>query len=321
MPSPAAKRQRTEDAPITRSELWHNDGSVVLQAESTQFRVHWSVLGRNSSFFRDMQSLPQPLDQPTVEGCPVVELPDNAIDVEFVLKALYTPSFLAQKTLPFAAIAAHVRIGKKYDFRELLDLAVARLTDDFPVTLQEFDALGPGQRRLTRVISYEGLSIDVVALARENNILSILPLAYYRILRAASSADDLFESRSRTDGTKASLESIDLRRCVSARERLTSAQLKPGYSRGWYWSFIPGIDCTGLQLCAEMGAKLRQVSIDSPAFKPFANVKLWEGFNEIYCNACSSDITEMNTAGRKRMWDELPGFFGLPAWGELKNEL
>lgn len=54
MPSPPAKRQRTEDAAITRSEIWYPDGSVVLQAQGTQFRVHWGVL----AFFRN--ALPQP---------------------------------------------------------------------------------------------------------------------------------------------------------------------------------------------------------------------------------------------------------------------
>jgi hypothetical protein len=91
MPSPPTKRQRTEDASITRSKVWYKDGSVVLQAESTQFRVHWGVLSENSTFFRGLEDLPQPSDQPTVDGCPIVELPDAVIDVEYLLKALYDP--------------------------------------------------------------------------------------------------------------------------------------------------------------------------------------------------------------------------------------
>jgi hypothetical protein len=91
MTSPPAKRQRTEDASITRSNVWYKDGSVVLQAESTQFRVHWGVLSENSTFFRGLEDLPQPSDQPTVDGCPIVELPDAVIDVEYLLKALYDP--------------------------------------------------------------------------------------------------------------------------------------------------------------------------------------------------------------------------------------
>jgi hypothetical protein len=74
-----------------RSDIWYKDGSVVLQADGIQFRVHWGVLSEHSSFFRDLENLPQPPDQPSVDGCPVVELLDTFFDVKYLLKALYTP--------------------------------------------------------------------------------------------------------------------------------------------------------------------------------------------------------------------------------------
>jgi hypothetical protein len=76
----------------SRSEIWYGDGSVVLQARGTQFRVYWGVLAQQSSFFRDMQNLPQPPDQPSVDGCPVIELHDDVADVEYLLRALFVPS-------------------------------------------------------------------------------------------------------------------------------------------------------------------------------------------------------------------------------------
>jgi hypothetical protein len=39
-----------------------------------------------------MQGLPQPVDQDSVDGCPVVEISDDPVDVEYLLKALYNPS-------------------------------------------------------------------------------------------------------------------------------------------------------------------------------------------------------------------------------------
>ncbi|KAK7025083.1 hypothetical protein R3P38DRAFT_2952727 [Favolaschia claudopus] len=76
MSSFPAKRQRTDDIEqiIERSEIWISDGNLVLQAANTQFRVHWSILARNSSVFSDMKGLPPPAEKPTVEGYPVVEL-------------------------------------------------------------------------------------------------------------------------------------------------------------------------------------------------------------------------------------------------------
>ncbi|KAF7362231.1 BTB domain-containing protein [Mycena venus] len=171
-----AKRQRTEDASTTRSDVWYKDGSVVLQAQKTQFRVHLSVLCQHSSVFGEMQSLPQPPDQPCVDGCPVIELPDDAAaDVEHLLRVLYNMKIMFQPVLPFAVVAAVIRVGRKYDFRDLLDLAVERVTFENPTTLDEFDAQRP-----TRIEPYPGIAFDMLALARENHILSALPVAHYR---------------------------------------------------------------------------------------------------------------------------------------------
>ena len=88
------------------TDLWFCDGSVILQAESTLFRVHKSQLSRRSIVFSDMFALAQPpvitthatLADETYEGCPVVKLYDSAEDVANLLLALYdgpfVPSFL-----------------------------------------------------------------------------------------------------------------------------------------------------------------------------------------------------------------------------------
>ncbi|KAJ6593474.1 hypothetical protein B0H19DRAFT_884933, partial [Mycena capillaripes] len=64
------------------------DGNVILQAQNMQFRVYRGILAQQSPFFRAMHCLPQPIDQPSVEGCPLVELPDDVKDVEYLLRAL-----------------------------------------------------------------------------------------------------------------------------------------------------------------------------------------------------------------------------------------
>jgi hypothetical protein len=93
MPNPL-RRARTDNdgGAITRhSELWFDDGSVVLKAETTLFRVHCTTLSTHSTVFSDMFGIPQPPDQEAVEGCPVVHLPDKEEDVGYLLKALYDP--------------------------------------------------------------------------------------------------------------------------------------------------------------------------------------------------------------------------------------
>ncbi|KAJ6497672.1 hypothetical protein C8R45DRAFT_780164, partial [Mycena sanguinolenta] len=106
--------------------MWYNDGSVIPQSENTQFRV--LILSQHSSFFRDLERLPQPPHQPTVNGCHIVDLPDSVADVEYLTTALYDPSvrrapanskcshFLVQTALPLAVVGALIRLGRKYDF-------------------------------------------------------------------------------------------------------------------------------------------------------------------------------------------------------------
>jgi hypothetical protein len=95
---PNAKRQRTStdssladsiSVPI-RSEIWYEDGNIILQAEQTQFRVFRGILSASSDVFRDMFAMPQPGEgEFLVEGCAVVQLTDLAEDWRYILKALF----------------------------------------------------------------------------------------------------------------------------------------------------------------------------------------------------------------------------------------
>lgn len=72
-------------------DLWFDDGSIVLVAEDTMFRVHRSTLCTHSTVFADMFKVPQPFGEGMIEGCPVVDVHDQAADMACLLKALYNP--------------------------------------------------------------------------------------------------------------------------------------------------------------------------------------------------------------------------------------
>lgn len=73
-------------------DLWYDDGSVVLIAQDRAFRVHRSILSQQSSVFRDMFSIPQSSDVMNMDGCPIVELADDALMLEHLLRAIYNRS-------------------------------------------------------------------------------------------------------------------------------------------------------------------------------------------------------------------------------------
>lgn len=77
---------------IRHPELFFPDGSVVISAQQTLFKVYIGVLALNSEVFRDMFSIASgtlPADAPTYDGCPLIQMPDEAIDLERFLKALF----------------------------------------------------------------------------------------------------------------------------------------------------------------------------------------------------------------------------------------
>ncbi|KAF8216824.1 hypothetical protein K438DRAFT_1536917, partial [Mycena galopus ATCC 62051] len=218
--TPLAKRQRTDsNATLTRSEIWFSDGNIVLQAARTQFRVHWGILALHSPIFRDMQGLPQPPDQPSVDGCSVVELSDDPVDVKIILKALYTPAapFPRKEGLPLPVIGALIRLGRKYDFNYLLEPAVACLTSQYPTTLIALAAVRGRVQEFKTIQWFRGIEFDIIALARENKILSILPYAYYCL---AEKFTLLFDGTQREDGTLASLCPDDFRACTVGQQKL-----------------------------------------------------------------------------------------------------
>ncbi|KAJ7880071.1 hypothetical protein B0H14DRAFT_2500468 [Mycena olivaceomarginata] len=172
---PLPKRPRTEYELITRSEMWDSDGNVVLQVQNTQFHVHWSVLARHSSVFRDMQGLPQPDGQPSVDRCPVMEIMTIHRTSKPAGSTIY-PS--VGFVLPFPVVRAFIRLGRKYDFEDLFDSAVASLGSHYPTSIEAYNAEPPQ----TRIEWYSALHFDIINLAIENNIWSALPCAYYSVL-------------------------------------------------------------------------------------------------------------------------------------------
>ena len=88
------------DDSITRdSDVWYEDGNIVVIAQTTAFRFHKSVVSHHSPVFRDLFSVPQP--SPTAAGeeagpsaetfdsCAAVRVSDTSYDFRELLRAIY----------------------------------------------------------------------------------------------------------------------------------------------------------------------------------------------------------------------------------------
>ncbi|KAJ7039023.1 hypothetical protein C8F04DRAFT_950178 [Mycena alexandri] len=224
--------------------------------------------------------------------------------------------FFLQKALPLPAVAALIRLGRKYKFRNFFNTAVERLTFENPTTLEEYDArMDNNSYKSTRILHYPGVIFDMLTLARENKILSVLPCAYYRALDSHS---QLFDGIPRGDDTVASLASVDQRRCTLSREMIMKTQFMPGYTCAWLrkWPFDTDF-CAHPFKCARVRAQVQ----DMITFNIGALTKLRMEHIPGLCDQCTENAMVSNQAGRKRVWEQLPRMFDLPSWGELKNEL
>ena len=88
------KRRRPDES--RDEDMYFEDGSVVISASSTggglvYFRVHKSVLSKQSTVFKDMFSLPSPPEMDRYDNLPLVHVHDDAKEFKQFLRAIYDP--------------------------------------------------------------------------------------------------------------------------------------------------------------------------------------------------------------------------------------
>ena len=67
-----------------------SDANVIIRSSDlVNFRVHKSVLVMASAFFRDLLSLPQPPESESIDGIPVIQLPEDAELLNSLVSMLY----------------------------------------------------------------------------------------------------------------------------------------------------------------------------------------------------------------------------------------
>jgi hypothetical protein len=141
------------------TSLWFVDGSVIIQAETTLFRVHMSQLSRHSAFFKDLFSLPQPPhlqasnpapsqsasqfptpEQLYIDKCPVLEVQDTAEDFANLLSALYDgPTFGNNDRDDYRIVSGILRLATKYLIDKLRNRALSHLMVAWPTALKAWD--------------------------------------------------------------------------------------------------------------------------------------------------------------------------------------
>ncbi|KAJ7175359.1 hypothetical protein C8R46DRAFT_1188833 [Mycena filopes] len=317
--APRTKRRRTgaPDAgtspPLVRSEAyWFDDGNIILQVESTQFRLTKSMLSMHSSVFRDMFTMPLPKDEPRIENCPVVVLSGDTVQDWVLFLGVLYPKAYTDEAPPVLLLAAMLRLAKKYDFEVFRKDCVRRLKTQFPTTLKEFDKVS----LKWNLIKYEpfGSYQALASLAREIGLHSILPALYGEILtRGYGYVGELLHHGG-------GYSSEDRLACLSGYGALLAQQSSSAFD--WVgcedMGEAPSEHCKqpGLCIAAVKEVALELFAVNRPRVCAFAPWDKDWGLG--LCSVCRRTAKDGFIQGRQECWDELPDTFGLPDWENLK---
>ncbi|GLB45507.1 putative protein with domain of unknown function (DUF4646) [Lyophyllum shimeji] len=314
------RQQRIEETPaeasITRSEIWFTDGNIVIEAERAQFRVHRGVLAKQSDVFKGLFDIPTPRGDPTVEGCPIVQVSDTAQDWEHLLNVLYNWIAYSSGALPVPILSAMIRLGHKYDLLLVLKEAVSRVEFEFPSSRTAFFE----SSNWTMINIDEDFEIlELLLVARECKLYRALPGVYLKLARMFN-FEKLLGGFPRRDGSLLKLPQEEKLLWMVGLSRLREATMEHTFQ---WLKHIPYGGCVGGrgQACSTT-AKLIYFSVFvdkrpddlTPGFMGWPDKSAKD-----MCQPCRVAAKREHEEGRDKLWEALPSFFDLQAWSDLRN--
>ncbi|KAI1786587.1 hypothetical protein LXA43DRAFT_952359 [Ganoderma leucocontextum] len=299
--------------PQQDTELWFEDGNMVIVAGNAAFRVHTGILSRHSEVFQNMFSVPQPtLPAPSdvVDGQPVIHVSDSAHDFKQLLYMLYDGvKYVGPRSPPvaFGILAALARLGHKYHIDWVLKEATRRLKILFTRSYEDWTKHHERSNHLVVLSPFIFPRIEVLNLIRLVGETDMLPVAIYRCCEFPSL---LVTGVTRVDGTVETLDLPTLELCVNAHTRLIQrqAQLNAEVFCGG-----PSKSCQQTEACrAAMVAAYREVCGRPDAFLSGSLLDFRLSFNILgICSSCEAYLVEREQDGMKAAWKDLPKLTGV----------
>ncbi|PIL26496.1 hypothetical protein GSI_12254 [Ganoderma sinense ZZ0214-1] len=311
-------------------EIWFDDGSIVLVARGTAFRIYRGLLASQSPVFAETfapsTSGPDKAGK-TFDGCPAVQVDDSPCDLAHLLRLLLPQStmyFHPTGESPgvrhtFDQISAIIRLAHKYRIPQIQDQALS-LLQEFWYTSSFYIFTGP---RPDRDIDIRPVhAIGAVNLARLTDTPSMLPLALYECAHLDGGA--LFDGWTREDGTVERLSDADLRRCLDARVELAHL----------YHAVLSHLFCGAAHercrqpsLCETAMRELHHKATHAERRVRYAITDWRDSIRELemreaLCWRCAGEILDNHEKERRAVFDRLPEIFGITVegWGPAGAE-
>jgi len=177
----------------------------------------------------------------------------------------------------------------------------------FPCTLLDYDSIYPNAT--TTTLSCTKV-IQSILLARAYNTLELLPCIFYFAVKFQSNILFRFS---------AFLSKKDMEICLLGREKLQEMRETVGFS--YLLGPKPSQHCLNPTLC-ERQRQLFLTEIISERYH--AGTHALETISltvmeKIFCRPCAEDKLFIHWAAREKLWNDLPSYFGLGTWEELRS--
>ncbi|KAG1735236.1 hypothetical protein EDB19DRAFT_1725206 [Suillus lakei] len=295
--------EESQSPPPHPNALWYDDGSVVLKAGDSLFRVHRSILSKKSSVFATVLLQSQSESTETHEGCPAVSLGDDAEELRQLLLTIYETSYFEDNAQYLVYLCAILRLSTKYQMERLRVMALQQLKRGVPSTLASFD--DPGHRH-DRANAQRNV-LAIINIARETNCLELLPCAYYYCSRLSTST--ILQGNG-----EVVLASPDITACILGKDQLLNMQRQTTHS---FLYTLPKPDSGG-SCCKERGRSdrlllqyLQHQDLTTPCtFELFTD---WKKIG--MCKSCAPLLQHIQS--RRKAWVQLPRIFGLESWEKI----
>ncbi|KAI0066294.1 hypothetical protein BV25DRAFT_1879441 [Artomyces pyxidatus] len=300
--------------------LWYDDGNVVLSCGSVAFKVHRSVLSRESTVLDDILAAGS---ERLEEGCPVYVLLDDSDQVAQMLECFYgfNLSYSDVKQLPFALVRALYRMGTKYDIQRLREDAVTRLRICYPETFEKW-MRSPDPDDDNRPIAWsDGQDYAVLQLASESttdDLYSILPVAFYECC-SKSSAEEVAKlaERANAEGVEIWERHWEIsRRLLVGMGRLEKSRREDTFcfldGRNSPACVDPGRCKTALKDAAHSTRESPTILYDNRLSLDHMGELINKKMQKTICSECLSFVKKRHGEGRERAFDRLTEIFDLP---------
>ncbi|RPD76890.1 hypothetical protein L226DRAFT_611302 [Lentinus tigrinus ALCF2SS1-7] len=313
-PAPAETVPVEDWSPQRDEELWFDDGNLSIVAGNVEFRVYKGPLMKQSGFFKDMLSLPQP-SLPASVSCATVQVSDSPEDMRHFLRTFVEGGLRFEPT--FHEISAYIRLGHKYQCDKLVQRSVDYLkkyyVDNFDEWFKVTSLDPPTFQSIHR--------IGVVNLARLAGADGLLPVA---LMCCCMLGSDISKGFTREDGTLETLSVEDLTRCFVGRAKLLEATFVATH-RTFRDTVAP--DCKNPSRCKEALQRLLHQMIENADLMRDIRDLRFDNSKTDYINStdddrelCSRCFTMIGKTGRqqeqhKEIFKKLPEIMDVQVEG------